>query len=93
MASQTVIDYCNKVFLTIGTAFLTDTEKDTLPETLDDLVVVYTKMFSILQERGENQTMFDKLKAKAVLADVALPDETGNKKFDTNILLGFGVDA
>lgn len=93
MATQQVIDYCNKVFLTIGTAFLSDEEKNTLPDSLDDLVAVYTQLFSILQTRGENQTMFDKLNAKAVLADVELPDTTNSKKFDTNILLGFGVDV
>lgn len=93
MATQQVIDYCNKVFLTIGTAFIAEEEKTLLPETLDDLVVVYTALFTILQNRGENQSMFNKLRAKATLADVELPDDAATKKLDSNILLGFGVNV
>lgn len=93
MATQQVIDYCNKVFLTIGTAFLAEEEKTLLPDTLDDLSAVYTKLFEILQARGEQPSLFAKLNAKAILADVTLPDDTANKQYDSNILLGFGVNV
>lgn len=92
MAAIEVLNYCNRIFMSIGEPFLSSTEQEDLPDTLDDKTEVFEALFQILQDREVPQGTFDRLKAKAELEYVKLKDEkTSKKEYGSNILLGFGV--
>ena len=92
MAAIDVLNYCNRIFMSIGEPFLSSREQGDLPDTLDDKTEVFEALFQILQDREVPQGTFDRLKAKAELEYVKLKDEkTSKKKYGSNILLGFGV--
>lgn len=92
MAAIDVLNYANRIFMSIGEPFLSSTEQDDLPDSLDDKTEVFEALFHILQDREAPQGTFDRLKAKAELEYVELKKpETSKKKYDSNILLGFGV--
>jgi hypothetical protein len=92
MAAIDVLNYANRIFMSIGEPFLSSTEQDDLPDSLDDKTEVFEALFHILQDREVPQGTFDRLKAKAELEYVELKNpETSKKKYDSNILLGFGV--
>ena len=92
MAAIDVLNYANKIFMSIGEPFLSSEEQEYLPDSLEDKEAVFEALFTILQEREVPQGTFDRLKAKAELEYVELKSpETSKKKFSSNILLGFGV--
>lgn len=92
MAATDVLNYCNRIFMSIGEPFISSAEEDGLPSTLEDKEAVFEALFDILQEREVPQGTFDRLKAKAELEYVKLKDKkTSEKKYSSNILLGFGV--
>lgn len=92
MAATDVLNYCNRIFMSIGEPFISSTEEGGLPSTLEDKEAVFEALFDILQEREVPQGTFDRLKAKAELEYVELKDKkTSEKKYSSNILLGFGV--
>ena len=92
MAATDVLNYCNTIFMSIGEPFISSTEEGGLPSTLEDKEAVFEALFEILQEREVPQGTFDRLKAKAELEYVELKDKkTSEKKYSSNILLGFGV--
>lgn len=91
--SENVKNYANKVLLSIGEPFISSSEEDMLPASLDDLKEVFIALFNILQDRHATQDVLNKLKAKALLEHISLEDGIEKKKYSSNILLGFGVDA
>lgn len=92
MAATDVLNYCNRIFMSIGEPFISSTEEGGLPSTLEDKEAVFEALFQILQDREVPQGTFDRLKAKAELEYVKLKDEkTSKKEYGSNILLGFGV--
>lgn len=93
MVVQEVLNYANKILLSIGEPFLTEGESVGSPTTLDDLSILYTYLFSIMQTRLSTQDSFDRLKARAVLDYVTLSETVTTKEESSNILLGFGVDV
>lgn len=91
MVNQIVLNYANKVLLSIGEVFLIESEYTNLPADLTDLSLLYNVLFSVMQARSSTQDSFDRLNAKAYLDHVTLPSDTTQKTYSSNILLGFGV--
>lgn len=90
--SYTVENYVNKIFTSVNEPFLSEDEKQFIPQTLDDLKSVFLSIMEILQIRQAQQIVFDKITARAFSEGVNLNDEEKTKKYASNIALGFGVD-
>ena len=92
MVDIDVLNYSNKIMMSIGETFLTAPEQTILPGDISNKQSIFEALFKILQDRKVNQTSFDRLKAKAMLENVGLPDNIEKKVYSSNIALGFGVD-
>lgn len=90
--NKAVEDIANKILMQLGVAFLDDEEKLALPKDPDNLTGIYDTLFVILQERKAPESVFKKLEAMGLIEHVELTQPVPQKKFGSNILLGFGVD-
>lgn len=82
----------NKILMSLGEPFLAKDELKYLPSDPDNLKDIYESLFVIMQERKSPQASMDKLKAKAYLEGIIIPKNVSEKRWGSNILLGFGVD-
>lgn len=89
---NTVKDIANKILMSLGEPFLSGIESGLLPTDPNNLKGIYESLFKIMQDRKSPQASMDKLKAKALLDNIIIPEKDALKKYGSNVLLGFGVD-